>query len=117
MLVVMIFGSGTFIYYWNEKAAKVEAIESVLASVTIGVTVSFMQSLGVFSRMSFNWPIEFRFCLDIMNLFVFDLGFLRLGCVFTENLAVKSLPSLIMPIVLIGVFLVWYPLSIAINKL
>mmetsp|Transcript_75267 Transcript_75267/g.130335 ORF Transcript_75267/g.130335 Transcript_75267/m.130335 type:complete len:1260 (-) Transcript_75267:81-3860(-) len=115
LFIALCLGSGVFIFYWNEKSAKVEAIESVLASVTIGVTVSFMQALGVFSRLNFEWPIEFENFLEFIKLIVFDMEFLALGCVFSESLASKATTSLLMPLLLVAVFMIWYPLSICIN--
>mmetsp|Transcript_66993 Transcript_66993/g.117424 ORF Transcript_66993/g.117424 Transcript_66993/m.117424 type:complete len:1214 (+) Transcript_66993:63-3704(+) len=115
--LALVLLAGLFIFYWNEKSAKVEAVESVLASVTIGVTISFMQSVGVFSRLDFAWPVDVSAFMDIVKVFVFDMKILRLGCVLEDNLAMKTVTSLLMPIVVAAVFLAWYPLSWLIHRL
>mmetsp|Transcript_91678 Transcript_91678/g.159010 ORF Transcript_91678/g.159010 Transcript_91678/m.159010 type:complete len:1238 (+) Transcript_91678:122-3835(+) len=115
--IALFLIAGLFIFYWNEKSAKVEAVESVLASVTIGVTINFMQSVGVFSRLDFAWPIDVTAIMDFVKLFVFDMSILRFGCVFKESLAMKVVSSLLLPIGVCAVFLAWYPTSWLINRL
>lgn len=108
---------GAFSYYWNEKSSIVEAFEGVLASVTIGVTLSFMQSLGILNRFSFNWPQEFKDLLDFMKVFVFDFDTFKPACLFGDTLVYKYASSMSTPIVIIGLFFSWCPVSFVLNKL
>jgi len=108
---------GLIHYLWNNKGtAQVEAAEGVLASVTFGLTLGFIQALGIFNRLRFSWPIEFQDLLNVFSLFLVDIDLLRPGCVMPKGLATSYITKLLVPIFFCVVFLTWRPASLILNK-
>lgn len=103
---------------WNSsKSAHVEATEGVLASVTFGLTLGFMQSLGVFSHLGFEWPNEFKDILQFVDIFLFDLSILKPACMIPQSLASAYVTKLSVPIYFSLMFFTFNPLSVLLNKL
>mmetsp|Transcript_8165 Transcript_8165/g.15410 ORF Transcript_8165/g.15410 Transcript_8165/m.15410 type:complete len:633 (+) Transcript_8165:284-2182(+) len=102
---------GFFHIMWNYRSNTVEAIESVLASITLGVTISFIQQLGIIDNCRFHWPKEFQELLNMFKMLIFDFGFLKYNCLYEQTLASSYLTKLFVPIVIAGIFLAWWVLS------
>lgn len=115
--LAFFFACGVFHYIWHRHASHVEATENLLGSITLGVTLSFFQSLGVFDRLNFSWPAPFQRFLDIIKILFFDLSFLGPDCVLTQGLALSYSMPMSLPLVIVGTFLAWYGLSIILNFL
>eukprot|EP00928_Gymnodinium_smaydae_P054982 TRINITY_DN3865_c0_g1_i1.p1 TRINITY_DN3865_c0_g1~~TRINITY_DN3865_c0_g1_i1.p1 ORF type:complete len:525 (-),score=82.90 TRINITY_DN3865_c0_g1_i1:326-1732(-) len=106
-----------FAWKMERKADAIELIESVLLSVTVGDTVFFLQSLGIFSGMAVQWPQAFRDIIAPLKLLLFDVSILRVPCVFPQSLASAYISRLSLPILLLVVASVWYVLSIPLCKI
>lgn len=102
---------GAFHYAWHRHSSHVEATENLLGSITLGVTLSFFQSLGVFDTLNFSWPQIFQSLLDVLKVLFFDLSVLGPDCVLTPGLASSYLMPMSLPLVIAGTFLSWYLLS------
>jgi len=107
---------GAFHYAWNHRTSSVELVESILMSITIGVTLAFMQQVGIMDQMSFAWPKEFQAILKVVSLFLFDLGVLKVGCVVPQSFPSSYLSGLVMPCLIAGFFFLWYPVSKLLHK-
>mmetsp|Transcript_72452 Transcript_72452/g.172699 ORF Transcript_72452/g.172699 Transcript_72452/m.172699 type:complete len:1395 (+) Transcript_72452:123-4307(+) len=108
LCVIAFLASGAFQYYWNGSLKdQIGATESALMSVTFGMTLVFMQSLGVFHKLSFTFPSEFEAVLQWMGVFIFDLEAIRPSCLMPTSLSREYLTPLLLPLGGAGCFVVW----------
>ena len=99
---------GVFHYLWTHKTETVEAADTVLASVTFGTTIAFMQMLGIFDKLHFHWPVYFQHFLDLSKIFVLDFTFIPVGCFFQRGFSQLFPLKLLAPIAINLQLLSWY---------
>jgi len=117
VLVALWLGLGLFHHLWNRKAAHVEAVENVLASVTIGTSLTFVQGLSIISNLDFHWIEPFKSIRDICSLFLLNVDLLSPGCVVSESIASKyGTKLLVLPLTILA-FGLWLPASYGLHKL
>lgn len=113
--VVGFFLCGLFHGLWNTKATHVEAGETILGSVTMGLTLGFIQQLGMFDRMQIMWPGGFRYVLELLSVFLFEMDVLAPTCILPQGLATSYGLSMLVPIFLVASLLAWLPVSRLLN--
>jgi len=113
ILLVLSYVGGFFVigllsFVWDRRAAMTEAIESYLASITMGVIISFVQTLGILGRLTFTFPIDLHNFLNAFSFFLFEYEILRPGCLLPDSLGSHYLLLLIFPVFAGGSCLVWF---------
>jgi len=114
---ILFIALGLCMYMWSARSAYFEAVESALASVTVGSTIGFIQSLGTFERLGIEWPQQFKDILDIAEVFLIDIGMFRRTCILVEDVTTSYVTPILTPIAALGMVWLWHVLGIAIKKI
>jgi len=99
---------GVLMRLWNSKAAHVEVAEGVLASITVGLMINFVQTMGILGRLSFDFPTHLLDAFKFLEIFLFDMSILRPGCLVPDSLGSYYASALTFPPYLLGACVTWY---------
>jgi hypothetical protein len=114
-VVIQTVVVGALDLLWNHRAGHVEAAETVLASVTCGITLSMLQVFGIFSRLQFRWPAPVLYVLTAFDRFL-DFLVMRPDCLFGNSYSTDYIASALIPMHFVVVLLLWNTIARALHK-
>eukprot|EP00928_Gymnodinium_smaydae_P074205 TRINITY_DN57273_c0_g1_i1.p1 TRINITY_DN57273_c0_g1~~TRINITY_DN57273_c0_g1_i1.p1 ORF type:complete len:1174 (-),score=114.14 TRINITY_DN57273_c0_g1_i1:162-3683(-) len=111
-MIATYFLIGLLHYMYNHgKEEHVDAAESILASMTLGTTVAFVQNLGIIGKLSIAWPGFLDTMFSVFSPFLFDFSLFSPGCLYTLSFASTYAMRVLPPMLFFLLVSVWWVVS------
>lgn len=87
LAVLCTFCLHYFLNHGKSKMDHIDAVSGVVGSLTVGVTIGFIQQLGTIGSMQLAYPESFKAMLDGLKVLLFDPSIARPSCAAQQTLA------------------------------
>ncbi len=105
LLFVMLSCATFIVYRIANSPLTIEMSPLLSASISLGVTVSMLQGLGLISSLAMQWESPLKELMGILKIFIFDLESFGTACYLGNSASTKLLSKQLLPFL---IFLVYY---------
>ncbi len=82
LLLILLFVIFISVYMIANSPLTVEMSPLLSASISLGVTISMLQTLGMVASLALEWPSPIREIMAFLKVLVFDLQEFGIDCTF-----------------------------------